>query len=51
MNDHAVIAEHLWEEYGYKLPDAPGHMAHGILLALRQAGYAVAHINEEKTPG
>ena len=51
MTDHAVIAEYLWEEYGYKLPDAPGSMAHGILLALRQAGYAVAHINEEKTPG
>ena len=44
MSDPAVIAEHLWEEYGYKLPDAPGHMAHGILLALRQEGYIVSKV-------
>lgn len=50
MSDHSVIAESLWKDYGYTLPDSPGSMAHGILLALRQNGYMVSHINAEKTP-
>lgn len=44
MTDHAVIAEHLWQEYGYRLPDAPGSMAHGVLLALHQKGYIISKV-------
>ena len=50
MNPHATIAEGLWQEYGYTVPDAPGNMAHTVLLVLHETGYRITHINEERPP-
>lgn len=50
MNEHTTIAESLWQEYGYELPDSPGSMAHTVLLALHKGGYRITHINEERPP-
>lgn len=44
MNLHVIVANVLWDEYGYTLPDSPGSMAIKIVKAIE------AEQKKEKSP-